>query len=95
MSVGLLLIVVLALPFIGSVIAAGLPRNARTTAAILSWGVALANVICLAALWPAFQDGEVIRQEIDWLPALGVSLVLRLDGLSWLFSALILGSARS
>ncbi|WP_337186280.1 monovalent cation/H+ antiporter subunit A [Phenylobacterium sp.] len=91
MSVGLLLIVVLTLPFIGSVIAAGLPRNARTTAAILSWGVALANVICLAALWPAFQDGEVIRQEIDWLPALGVSLVLRLDGLSWLFSALILG----
>ncbi|MDZ4371396.1 MAG: monovalent cation/H+ antiporter subunit A [Phenylobacterium sp.] len=91
MSVSLLLIVVLVAPFLGSLVAAGLPRNARTPAAILSWVIALANVACLAALWPAFQDGEVIRQEIPWLPSLGVSLVLRLDGLSWLFSALILG----
>ena len=46
---------------------------------------------CLAALWPMFQDGETLRYEIPWLPSLGVNLVLRLDGLSWLFSALILG----
>ncbi len=91
MTTGLLLVAVLVLPFAGSLVAAGLPRHARTTAAVLSWGVALANVAILVALWPAFQDGEVVRQDIAWLPSLGVSIVLRLDGLSWLFSALILG----
>lgn len=91
MSVSLLLFVILALPFIGALIASGLPRHARTSAAILSWVIALASLICLAALWPRFQDGETLRHEIEWLPSLGINLVVRLDGLSWLFSCLILG----
>lgn len=91
MSVSLLLFVILALPFIGALIASGLPRHARTSAAILSWVIALVSLICLAALWPRFQDGETLRHEIEWLPSLGINLVVRLDGLSWLFSCLILG----
>ena len=91
MSVSLLLFVILALPFIGALIASGLPRHARTSAAILSWVIALVSLICLAALWPRFQDGETLRHEIAWLPSLGINLVVRLDGLSWLFSCLILG----
>ncbi|WP_122465660.1 monovalent cation/H+ antiporter subunit A [Brevundimonas lutea] len=91
MTVSALLLVILALPFVGAVIAAALPRHARTRAAVLSWGVALFSVGCLALLWPRFNDGEVLRQTIPWLPSLGVEFVLRLDGLSWLFSALVLG----
>ncbi|QYF87036.1 monovalent cation/H+ antiporter subunit A [Brevundimonas sp. PAMC22021] len=91
MSISLLLIVVLGLPFCGAVAAACLPRHARTAAAILSWVVALLSLACLTALWPLFQDGETLRHEVAWLPSLGVNIVLRLDGLSWLFSALILG----
>ena len=91
MSLSLLLIVVVALPFLGAVIAAGLPQNARTTAAVLSWAIALVNVTCLVLLWPLFQDGEVLRVQASWLPSLGVDIVLRLDGVSWLFSALVLG----
>lgn len=91
MSISFLLVVILVLPFLGAIVASGLPRHARTSAAILSWVVALVSLGCLAALWPMFQDGETLRYEIPWLPSLGVSLVLRLDGLSWLFSALILG----
>jgi multicomponent K+:H+ antiporter subunit A len=91
MSVSLLLFVILALPFIGALIASGLPRHARTSAAILSWVIALVSLVCLAALWPRFQDGETLRHEIEWLPSLGINLVVRLDGLSWLFSCLILG----
>ncbi|MCR5879645.1 monovalent cation/H+ antiporter subunit A [Phenylobacterium sp. J367] len=91
MSVSLLLFVVVALPFLGALAAAGLPRHARTSAALLSWAVALVNVICLGFLWPLFQDGEILRLDIAWLPSLGVQVVLRLDGLSWLFSALVLG----
>jgi multicomponent K+:H+ antiporter subunit A len=86
-----LLLIMIALPFLGAVIAAGLPRHARTTAALLSWAVALFCVICLGLLWPEFQDGEVLQVEVPWIPALGLNLVLRLDGLSWLFSALVLG----
>jgi len=91
MPVSLLLIIILVLPFCGAIIAAGLPRNARTAAAVLSWVVALVSLICLGALWPLFRDGEILQHEIRWLPSLGLNLVIRLDGLSWLFSALILG----
>lgn len=91
MGVSLLLTLLVALPFVGAVVAAGLPRHARTSAALLSWTVALASFICLAILWPRFQDGEILRLDIPWIPSLGLNLVIRLDGLSWLFSALVLG----
>lgn len=91
MTTGLLLVLLIALPFVGAVVAAGLPRHARTAAALLSWAVAFVSVVCLALLWPKFQDGEVLRLDIPWIPSLGLTLVLRLDGVSWLFSALVLG----
>jgi multicomponent K+:H+ antiporter subunit A len=88
---GLLLIIIVILPFAGAVVAAGLPRHARTAAAVLSWAVAFVNVVCLGLLWPKFQDGEILQLTIPWVPSLGLDIVLRLDGLSWLFSALVLG----
>ena len=91
MPVSLLLLVILLLPFCGAMVAACLPRHARTAAAILSWVVALVSLGCLAVLWPMFREGEALRHEVAWLPSLGVNIVLRLDGLAWLFSALILG----
>ncbi|MDQ8027844.1 MAG: monovalent cation/H+ antiporter subunit A [Brevundimonas sp.] len=91
MTTGLLLVLLIALPFGGAVIAAGLPRHARTAAAVLSWAVAFTNVVGLALLWPRFQDGEILRLDIPWIPSLGLDLVLRLDGVSWLFSALVMG----
>jgi multicomponent K+:H+ antiporter subunit A len=36
-------------------------------------------------------DGEIIRQSIEWIPAMGLDLSFRLDGLSLLFLLLILG----
>lgn len=36
-------------------------------------------------------DGQDIRQSIDWIPAMGLDLSFRLDGLSLLFLFLILG----
>uniref|UniRef100_UPI0025D30503 hypothetical protein n=1 Tax=uncultured Brevundimonas sp. TaxID=213418 RepID=UPI0025D30503 len=76
MSISFLLVVILVLPFLGAIVASGLPRHARTSAAILSWVVSLVSLGCLAALWPMFQDGETLRYEIPWLPSLGVNLVL-------------------
>jgi multicomponent K+:H+ antiporter subunit A len=36
-------------------------------------------------------DGHVFRYEADWIPTLGLNIAFRLDGLSLLFSTLILG----
>ena len=41
--------------------------------------------------WPEVTGGEVILQQHAWIPSLGVSLSLRLDGLSLLFALLITG----
>ncbi len=47
--------------------------------------------IVLAGFIPQISQGERIFFQYDWLPALEVSLTLRLDGLSLLFSLLITG----
>lgn len=89
MSDGLLLSIMAMLPFAGGLIAAFLPKYARNTAAGLAWIVSLAGILCAVMLYPAVSDG-VIRHEIEWLPSLGGNLILRLDGLSWIFSLLVL-----
>ncbi len=43
----------------------------------------------LAVSLPATAAHQVLRWEIDWVPALGVDLALRLDGLSMLFGLVI------
>ena len=40
---------------------------------------------------PAIAAGRVVTQQVDWAPALGVNLSLRLDGFSLLFALLITG----
>jgi multicomponent Na+:H+ antiporter subunit A len=40
---------------------------------------------------PAVRSGQVLFESIDWVPALGVNLSFRLDGLSLLFALLITG----
>ena len=91
MSESLLLSIMCFLPFAGGLIASFLPRGARNVAAVLAWSVALIGIICAVMLYPLISDGGSIRHEISWLPSLGVNLVLRLDGLSWMFALLVLG----
>ena len=52
--------------------------------------VALTGTLLTAFLYPAVADGTVLRSEIEWLPSLGLNLVVRLDGLSWIFAQLVL-----
>eukprot|EP01031_Cornospumella_fuschlensis_P046332 gene46332-56730_t len=68
-----------------------LPANARNRESTLAGLVALGCAVQMAWLFPQLSDGNVIRQEIGWLPALGLNLVFRLDGFAWLFCMLILG----
>jgi multicomponent K+:H+ antiporter subunit A len=91
MADGRLLLLALILPFAGSVVAAFLPTRARNTAAALAGAIALAGTAILILAYPALPGGGVLRHEIQWLPSLGLNLIIRLDGLAWLFAFLILG----
>ena len=86
-----LLSVMVTLPFVGAVLAALLSPNARNVEAWLAGLVALAGLALAISAYPAVSDGGVVRHTIEWVPALGLSITLRLDGFAWLFSLLITG----
>src|SRR3990167_1943584 len=79
------LIYLILLPFIGSLLAAFLPANARNSESTVAGLIALFCTVQAALCFPDIADGGVLRQEIEWLPALGMNLVIRMDGFAWLF----------
>jgi len=85
------LITLILFPLIGSLVAAVLPTNARNAESTLAGLIALLCTVQVALCFPEIADGAVLRQEIAWLPALGLNLVLRLDGLAWMFCMLVFG----
>jgi multicomponent K+:H+ antiporter subunit A len=86
---GILLLVV-ALPFLGSLVSALLPRAARNMAGAVAGSVALLGAALLIPLYAGAARGEIVRAEIEWLPSLGLNLLFRLDGLAWLFAFMVL-----
>ena len=87
----LLLVILLGLPFAGSIAAALFPTNARNAEAWLAAAVALAGLAILWIFYPQMSNGEVIRFELAWLPAFGLGFTLRLDGFAWMFGVLVTG----
>ena len=85
------LLIALALPFVGSVIATFLPAHSRNRASAMAGLLAIAALGIVASLYPIVAGGALVRHELAWLPTLGLNLTLRLDGFSWLFASLVLG----
>jgi len=85
------LILILALPFAGSLCAALLPSNARNAEAWLAGLIALVCVVLVAALYPDVANGGVVRFDMPWAPALGLQFTLRMDGYAWLFALIVSG----
>src|SRR5690554_2280564 len=85
----MLLLILILLPFAGSAIAAFLPANARNREAWLAALLALGGLAISIYLYPQISAGEVLRFDGQWLPALGLNFSLRMDGLAWLFVAMI------
>ncbi|MBU2287379.1 MAG: monovalent cation/H+ antiporter subunit A, partial [Gammaproteobacteria bacterium] len=85
------LVLLVVLPFIASAIAAFLPSDARNRESTLAGLVALGCAVQAAWYFPSLADGNVIRYEISWLPALGLDLMFRMDGFAWLFCMMVLG----
>lgn len=82
---------VVLLPLIGTLVPLFTERFGRnictfSVAILPAWSLAL--VLMFAG---DIFDGQDIRQSIDWIPAIGLDLSFRLDGLSLLFLFLILG----
>ena len=84
------LVLLVALPFIASVLAALLPSNARNRESTLAGLVALGCAMQAAWFFPG-SPRQRDPPEIAWLPALGLDLVFRMDGFAWLFCMLVLG----
>ncbi len=85
------LVLLVALPFIGSLVAAILPANARNTESTVAGLVALACAVQAALYFPEMAAGGVIYQRFEWIPSLGLNFTLRMDGFAWMFSMLVLG----
>src|SRR5690606_36857729 len=87
----MLLLALVLVPFVGSMLAASMPVNARNREAFLAGGVALCGLLLTIYLYPAVSAGEVLRYQVQWLPDHGVNFGLRMDGLAWLFSLMVTG----
>lgn len=82
------LVLILALPFMGSLLAVLFPANARNAEAWLAGSVAATVAALIIWLYPHMQAaGGVLQLQVPW--ALGLDFSLRLDGFSWLFALLV------
>src|SRR5690554_7044521 len=92
----MLLLLLILMPVLGSIIAALMPANARNREAWLAGGIAFTGLLITAYLYTQINPGDldaggVVRYQLDWMPHYGLNFVLRMDGLAWMFSMLILG----
>ena len=79
------------LPLLGTLMPLLTERFGRSACALMTAilpAVALAMVLSAA---PQVFEGETLQQSFSWIPALGLDLAFRLDGLALLFCLLILG----
>jgi multicomponent K+:H+ antiporter subunit A len=82
---------VVLLPLLGTLVPLFTERFGRNICA-LSVAILPAWSLILVLMYAAdIFDGEVVRQTMEWIPAIGLDLSFRLDGLSLLFLLLILG----
>src|SRR5687767_7631709 len=85
----MLLTLIVLLPFLGSIVAALMPANARNAEAWLAGGVTVACVVLIGMQYGGVVDGGVVRTRLAWLPQFDLEFYLRMDGFAWLFALLV------
>ena len=85
----MILIWIVALPFVASLCAPFIPARLRNGAAWLAAAVALACTLGIASLYPRLLEEGVVRTTLSWAPALGLDFSLRMDHYAWLFSMIV------
>ncbi|WP_371195261.1 monovalent cation/H+ antiporter subunit A [Glaciecola sp. SC05] len=63
-------------------------RTVNTIFTMLAPAIGFAYIV---SLMPSVLAGEVVTEYLEWIPAVGLTLSLRLDGLALMFALLILG----
>ena len=87
----MLLCLIIALPFAGSICAAFLPSHGRNRAVWLAGAVTLACTLLTMLLHRDIASGEVLHFVARWAPQYGLELNLRMDGFAWMFALLVCG----
>jgi len=85
------LIVLLALPFLGSCLAMLFRANNRTAEAFLAGSVAIVALALVIFAYPRVVDGGIVLYRASWVAELGLEFCLRMDGLAWMMAALVTG----
>ncbi|WP_374604113.1 monovalent cation/H+ antiporter subunit A [Arenimonas sp.] len=81
----------LAIPFVLALVVGLLPDHQRRAAAWMAGLAPVAGLVLLVLMTPDVMSGEGVRSLVPWIPAMGLDLSLRLDGLAWMFAGLVLG----
>ncbi|MFC0131562.1 monovalent cation/H+ antiporter subunit A [Massilia eurypsychrophila] len=87
----MLLLLLLLLPFIAALAAACMPGQSRDRPALIAGGATLVALMLAIAQFDTIAAGTVPQARFAWLPMFGVDLVLRMDGLAWVFTVMVLG----
>lgn len=88
MELGSWLLLALALPFISMLLSGPLERLRSGNASLTAIGSGGASFIILLFVWMA---GGGASATFPWIPSAGISFILRLDALAFLFSTLVTG----
>jgi multicomponent K+:H+ antiporter subunit A len=79
------------LPFLGALIAACLPSGSRNRPAAVAGAVTAAALALAIGAFGRISSGEIVRERYAWLPDMGLDIALRMDGLAWVFTIMVLG----
>jgi multicomponent K+:H+ antiporter subunit A len=85
------LILLVLLPFAGAIISACLPNTSRNRPAAAAGVFTLAALIIAISKFDELGAGQVVLERYEWLPLFGLDFIVRMDGLAWLFSIMVLG----
>jgi len=83
------LILLLILPFLGSILVGLLPEHPRSPEAWMAGIIAVIGALITLSFLPDVLQGNTVVQTLEWVPSYKLNLVFRMDGYAWLFSLLI------
>ena len=84
-------LLIILLPFVGVFLPLLMERYGRLAATLAAAAPTLVAFAILMSLAPTVFAGDVLVVSKPWVPELGLTASLRVDGLGWLFALLILG----
>ena len=84
------LALMVAVPFLGSALVAWAGNHGRVRSAVAAALTTLCALLLLAPSIGEVMQGATLLWRHDWIPAAGLALSFRLDGLGLLFSLMIL-----